>query len=284
MKKRILIPLLVAAVIFLPLAVIYIGNVSGDKSPGWHKRGGEKIYYINEDGTKAVGYQMINHIPHYFNWNGKPAKEGWVEEDAEKTYYCKGEGRLVTGWQYLEGKVWYFYKETDKKKDAAAGELARDWTTPGGLKIPADGAIGGDEGLALAYGIDVLNRYGWSLEEAYRYSASLRFERGSDEHYGFRTHKCALYGFENGAGNCLAWSGTFCTMAKLLGYDCRQIWGSLEWRGTVPHAWTEIWENDEPHVYDPRKHDGEDMAGFDVRYGEKDSYKYDLESREYLQW
>ena len=73
-------------------------------------------------------------------------------------------------------------------------------------------------------------------------------------------------------------------MAKLLGKDCRQIWGSLSWNGVRPHAWTEIWEKDGHHVYDPRKHDGEDMAGFDVRYGDKGTYKYDLDSIQYLEW
>ena len=73
-------------------------------------------------------------------------------------------------------------------------------------------------------------------------------------------------------------------MAKLLGYDCRQIWGTLQWKGTRPHAWTEIWEEDGPHVYDPRKHEGVDMAGFDVHYGDKGSYKYDEDSKQYLEW
>lgn len=282
-KKIVIITLLVVVVLLLPVAVIIIGSVSGNDSPGWHTRDDSKIYYINEDGSKAVGYQLIDGIPYYFDWNGKPAKQGWIEDSPEDTYYSEGEGRLATGWKYLEGKVWYFYKSNDRI-GVKAGQLARDWTTQGGIPIPADGGIDGDRGLALAYGIDVLNRYGWSLKSAYRYSASLRFERGSDEHYGFTIPTTAIYGFKNGGGNCLAWSGTFCVMAKLLGYDCRQVWGKLEWKEIVPHAWTEIWESDGPHVYDPRKHDGEDMAGFDVHYGDPGSYKYDINSKEYLKW
>ena len=83
------------------------------------------------------------------------------------------------------------------------------------------------------------------------------------------------------------WAGTFCTMARLLGYDCRMIWGTLQWNeNTVTHSWTEIWyeDEDEPHVFDPRHNDGQDLSGYDVRYGDKGTYKYNLESRQYLAW
>lgn len=283
MKKKIMLPLLILAAILIPTGLFFAGSRDGGDTPGWHGEEGEQAYYVCQDGSRAAGYQIIGGTPYYFDQEGQPAKAGWIREEDETVFYCLGDGHLATGWQYLDGKVWYFHDVGDGA-GLPPGRLAGDWESPGGIHIPAEGCIDGDEGLALAYGIDVLNRYGWSLESAYRYSASLRFEEGSDQHYGFRTHLCAIYGFKNGGGNCLAWSGTFCTMARLLGYDCRQVWGSLKWRGTVPHAWTEIWDSGEPRVYDPRKHDGEDMAGFDVEYGEKGSYKYDLDSREYLEW
>lgn len=283
MKKKILIIVLTfALVIVLPAITLFVFRGEEDLTPGWHGKEDHR-YYVLQDGTKAEGYQTVDGAPCYFSKNGKPAEAGWIEETPENIYYCEGDGKLATGWKYIEGKVRYFYRATDRPgKDA--GTLAKDWTTPGGIRIDSGGTVEGDRGLALAYGIDVLNKYGWTLEAAYKYSSSLRFEKGSDEHYGFTTSTCAIYGFKNGAGNCLAWSGTFCIMAKLLGYDCRQIWGSLSWKGVRPHAWTEIWEDDEPTVYDPRKHDGEDMAGFGVHYGDKGTYKYDLDSREYLEW
>ena len=157
--------------------------------------------------------------------------------------------------------------------------------TSGGIIIAGKGYLDGDEALAIAYAIDVLDRYGWTLESAYKYSSSLRFVRNSEELYGFRIHKCAIQGFKYGEGNCLAWVGTFCAMAKVMGYDCRLVWGTLPYNGEqVPHGWAEIWEEDGIHVYDPRKHEGEDMSGFDERYGEKGSRKYNEESKQYMDW
>ncbi len=285
MKKKLLIIILTfALVIILPAVTLLAFHEEEDLSPGWHGKGADR-FYVLQDGSRAEGYQTVDGMARCFDKKGRPAGQGWIEDSPDRTYYCEGDGKLATGWKYIEGKVRYFYKEGDRE-DMDPGVLAKDWTTPGQIRINSEGTVDGDRGLALAYGIDVLNKYGWSLESAYKYSSSLRFEEGADEHYGFTTSGCAIYGFKNGGGNCLAWSGTFCTMAKLLGYDCRQIWGTLTWKGVRPHAWTEIWiaNDDEPHVYDPRKHDGEDMAGFDFRYGDKGTYKYDMDSKEYLKW
>ena len=258
-----------------------------NEQPGWHNAGSSSAYYITRDGKKATGYQMLGGAPYFFGEDGTPAPKGWIDLDKSKDQaaYCVGEGKLAVGWKYIEGKVRYFYQREDEGKNVFPGAMAKDYTTSGKLYIPPEGYIDGDEGLALAYGIDVLDRYGWSLPKAYKYSSSLRFVGGVDDTYGLTTHGSAIQGFQYGEGNCLAWSGTFCTMAKLLGYDCRQIWGTLEWNGTRPHAWTEIWDEDGTiHVYDPRKNDGKDMAGYDVTYGEKGTYRYDLDSRQYLPW
>ncbi len=283
MKKIVIIIALLLLIALGAFILMFSAGMIGidTSTPGWKERGDKIICYIDDTGERVTGYQLIDGSPYYFKENGRPADKGWIK-DGDETFYCRGSGNLQKGWKYIDNKVYYFYDEEDK--DAKAGLMATNWTTPGAIEIPEDGGIGGDEGLALAYGIDVLNRYGWNLKSAYRYSASLRFERGSDKHYGFTTHTTAIYGFENGGGNCLAWSGTFCVMAKLLGYDCRQIWGTLQWKTVVPHAWTEVWAEDGIHVYDPRKHDGEDMAGFDFQYGDEGTYKYDLDSREYLEW
>ena len=268
------------------------------KEPGWHEENGAPASYVSDEGEMVTGYQIIGKEPFLFSpdgklittagWydvNGKP----WTQGEKEDRFYCEEGGELATGWKYIDGKVWYFYQKEDLERDDAGEDrklcaVAKNYTTTGGIPIPESGFVDGDKGLALAYGIDVLNRYGWTLKDAYKYSSSLRFVAGADEHYGLTIHSCALHGFKYGEGNCLAWSGTFCVMAKLLGYDCRQIWGTLQWKGTRPHAWTEIWEEDGPHVYDPRKHEGVDMAGFDVHYGDKGSYKYDEDSKQYLEW
>ena len=213
--------------------------------------------------------------------------QGWFTDEQGKVYYLEDKkGTKATGWKYIDGKVYYFYQEGDRA-GYETGEQAADYTTSGGIEIPKQGYIDGAEGKALAYGIDVLDRNGWELKEAYQYSSHLGFKGSHDAIYGYKIHNCALHGFEYGEGNCMAWAGTFCTMARLLGYDCRMIWGTLQWNeNTVTHSWTEIWyeDEDEPHVFDPRHNDGQDLSGYDVRYGDKGTYKYNLESRQYLAW
>ncbi len=264
------------------LAVMFI--MMNHREPGWHTIGNKEIYYADSSGRKATGYEIIDGKPYYFNWFGIPADKGWIEIDG-KLYYCTDNGELATGWRYIDGKAYYFYQKSDDKGEGSRGAAASDFTTAGGLYIPEAGYIDGDEGKAIGYAVDVLNRFGWNLRSAYKYSSSLRFVSAPDEQYGYRIHKCALQGFEHGEGNCLAWSGSFCAMAKVLGYDCRLIWGSLRWKGEDHvHGWTEIWEADGIHVYDPRKNEGEDFAGFDVRYGQKGSYRYNEDSKTYLKW
>ena len=270
-------------------------NTIGGLSPGWHDSRGVHSYYVLDDGEKATGYQEIDGVPCLFDKEGNMVRDkGWYDEngnlsDEGSEFYCEGDGKLSSGWKYVNGKVRYFYKKSDKRKGRRISSLAKDYTTAGKIHIPSKGYIDGDEGLALAYGMDVLNRYGWDLESAYKYSASLRFVPGTEDDYDMKVHSCALHGFKKGEGNCLAWAGTFCLMAKLLDKDCRLIWGTLQWRGTRPHAWTEIWDSDdatdeEIHVCDPRKNEGADMAGFYAHYGDKGTYRYDLASRQYLEW
>ena len=276
-KKRIL----TIAILIMTAVVILLGwkMVSGSAEPGWHKDLMGSYYYIEEDGKKAEGYTLINGDAYYFDDGGKPAAEGWIEDE----YYCEGKGKLITGWRVLDGKVCYFYQKEDKGKELA--RRARDYTTPGKIHIPEKGYIDGKQGQALALGIDVLNKRGWTLKNAYGYSSSLRFVRNGEETYGMKVENCAIQGFTYGEGNCLAWAGTFCVMAKLLGKDCRLIWGTINSNNEdLVHGWTEIWEKDGIHVYDPRKHEGEDLAGFDFHYGDKGTYRYDENNKNYLEW
>lgn len=289
MKKRKK-TIITAIIIILVLAAVTAAAalyMSGAVNPGWHEIRTGFHYYIDQNGKPASGYVQVDGEPYYFGRFGIPSEKGWITEPGsdEAEFYCEGNGRLMTGWHYMEGKARYFYQEQDCTDDRRIGEVARDFTTAGGIYIDSRGYLDGEEGEAVGYGIDVLNRYGWDLESAYKYSAALRYADGRSDDYGLTIHSCGWHGFKYGEGNCLAWAGTFCVMAKLLGYDCRMIWGTLEFRGEeVTHSWNEIWEKDGPHIYDPRRNGGQDMGGFDKKYGEKDTYKYNLDNITYLDW
>jgi hypothetical protein len=282
--------IIIIAVIILAAAVLTAGlalQEAGAGDPGWHQSFTGSEYYIDDDGHLARGYQMIDSRPYYFDILGRPCKRGWIEAKGHIAgkFFCEGGGELATGWKYTDSKAWYFYQNDDERGSKPVGAAASDYTTAGGIYIDERGYIDGEEGEAIGYGIDVLNRFGWSLEEAYKYSAALEYADGRSDDYGLTVHSCAHHGFKYGEGNCLAWAGTFCVMARLLGYDCRMVWGTLEFRGEdVTHSWDEIWENDTPHIYDPRRNGGQGMGGFDKLYGEKGTYKYNLDSRTYLEW
>ena len=223
--------------------------------------------------------------PYYYGFPGSPADKGWIEDDGAH-YYCTGGGKLATGGNYIDDKAYYFYEVADVQAGGhRVGEQAFDYTTSGKIVIPASGYLEGTEALAIGYALDVLNRFGWTLRDAYKYSGSLGFVRNPEEVYGFKITNCAVQGFKYGKGNCLSWAGSFCVMAKVMGYDCRLVWGTLPYRGEdVPHGWCEIWEEDGVHVYDPRRNDGADFSGFDGKYGARHTWPYNVDSRQYLDW
>ena len=280
MKKLRRIVIIAAEVLLLCLLLLVL--VTNPGKSGWHSIAGRNLYYTDNSGL-ARGYTLISGEPYFFGKTGLPRSEGWIQTDDGNDFYCCGGGKLATGWKYMDSKAYYFFKASDKTRKA--GAQAKDYLTSGGIRVPEKGYLEGDEALAIAYAIDVLNRYGWDLESAYKYSAALGFISDSEETYGFRIHKCAIQGFKYGKGTCLAWAGTFCAMAKVMGYDCRLVWGTLPFRGeNVPHGWAEIWEEDGIHVYDPRKNDGKDMEGFDRRYREPGTRMYNEDSKQYMDW
>lgn len=241
---------------------------------GWQKQDGAWVYY-SDDGKAAKGYTLIGGVPYYFEKGGVPAERGWIDG----TYYCDGKGRLHQGWLNDQGKACFFYmKETD---GYPAGTWAKDTAVPGGFRIPESGFLEGELGETCALAIDALDQTGWDLQGAYRYSAATDYA-DYEARYGMRIHKAALQALKYREGNCISWSAEFCIMAKLLGYDCRQIWGYLGKGTEQPHSWTEIHDGSEIRIFDPRHEEGLDTSGFDVRYGQKGTYRYDENRKTYL--
>ena len=272
--------------------VIYKGRISYCDGDGGLYTGlcriGDNYYYFNESGSnKGVlfrkGYKLIDGDPYYFTKRGKAAKEGWVSDNNGAKFYCKGDGQLKTGWMALQDVAYYFYKPDDGK-DFKIGELAKDYKFSESIYIPESGCIDGEEGKALSYGIKVLDQEGWNLKAAYKYAGRLKYS-GRYDRYDYLIHKCAIQGFENQTGNCLVWMGCFCTLARLMKYDCQVVWGFIIHKGEeIPHSWTEIKESDGVYVYDPRKANGKNLSGYHVMYGQRGTYNYVESKKTYLKW
>ena len=81
------------------------GVLEKELIPGWLLEGGT-YYWINEDGSKAVGWKQIGAYWYWFAEDGKMLT-GWQQIGTYR-YYFHGAGRMLTGWQEIEGNTYYF--------------------------------------------------------------------------------------------------------------------------------------------------------------------------------
>ena len=104
---------------------------------GWVLRG-KRYYYVQEDGTEAVGETEIDGTPYLFAPNGA-LQTGW-QTVGDKRYFYEPDGTPVFGWLDWRGERYYISKElgklTSPAEDAAAyqfaetGEMLHDtWVT-----------------------------------------------------------------------------------------------------------------------------------------------------------
>lgn len=194
-----------------------------------------------------------------FRTNGLLKKTKGLFKYNGKEYYGYGTGRLKTGWvAYVEkkaGKASYFSKIN--------GHMFKN-TKKGYLKIPKNGRLG----KAYYLGVKRLNKIGWSLKKAYRWSARMKYQGRSYRAKNSETY--AIKGFTKGYGNCYCMAATFYIMAKLLGYDVHQVEGRVD----LPHSWTVIRQDGREWVYDPNFTNETGRNGWKIYYGKKGTWKY----------
>ncbi len=128
----------------------------------------------------------------------------------------------------------------------------------------------------------VLDEIGWDLMAAFRWSASLTYyghNPNMPDTADMGTIWYADYGFDNHRGNCYVMAATFCEMARLLGYDARQISGSvpLASGGYGPHSWVEIDFDGSTYVFDPDFTYNTGRNGFQIAYGQSGTWRYQPE-------
>ena len=81
------------------------GVLEKELIPGWLLEGGT-YYWINEDGSKAVGWKQIGAYWYWFAEDGKMLI-GWQQIGTYR-YYFHEAGRMLTGWQEIDGNMYYF--------------------------------------------------------------------------------------------------------------------------------------------------------------------------------
>lgn len=131
----------------------------------------------------------------------------------------------------------------------------------------------------------VLDEIGWDLEAAFRWSAGLTYDRHDKtmpRTAAEGTIAYADFGFDKGKGNCYVMAATFCEMARLLGYDARQISGfvplgsQINGQNIGPHSWVEIDMDGTTYVFDPDFTNETGNNGFMITYGQSGTWRYSI--------
>ncbi len=196
---------------------------------------GKQLYMFGSDG-KLITTKGL------FKYNGNE-------------YYGLGGGVIKTGWAAIKNNAMYFDKKT--------GIMVKNKKV-GYLKIPKSGRLG----KAYALGVKQLDKSGWSLKKAYKFSYKIRYQGRWYRAKNSETY--AIKGFTKKKGNCYVMAATFYIMAKLLGYDVHQVAGKVD----LPHSWTVIKQNGREWVYDPNFRNETGRNGWKIYYGKKGTWKY----------
>lgn len=69
-----------------------------------------KQYYLNEEGIKATGWQMIGEKKYLFDENGVLQTSKWVQDD-NNSYYLNESGAAVTGWMTMDDSEYFFHQD-----------------------------------------------------------------------------------------------------------------------------------------------------------------------------
>ena len=231
----------------------------GRTKKGWFKGTDKKKRYCLGKGRIAAGVKKVGKTWYFFKVkSGTLQKKGFFKYK-KKEYYSKGKGKLATGWKAIGKKACYFYPKGKK-----ACSMAKN-TKIGHLKVPKSGRLG----EAYALGIKALNKHGWSLRAAYKFSYRLKYY---DRWYRTSSsEKYSLRGFKAHHGNCYVMAATFYIQAKLLGYNIHQVRGHV---GVWPHSWTVIKHGKKYYVYDPNFRNETGRNGWKIWYGKGGTWRY----------
>ena len=254
---------------FKPGEGYHFYDIAGYMRTGWIQTGGKWYYMDPKNNNIMLSNQWFRNGKYwyYLKTSGEMAK-GWLSLYGNK-YYLSTDGVMRTGWQNIGGSKYYFYKENDKNSKGW-GVMAKN-TTIDGVPIGSDGRAS----MAYVFAENILNRVGWNLHAAFNWSASLPYRNYSNDPSP-GSEAMAMYGFQNGVGDCYVMAATFYYMAKQLGYDAHQMAGyvPLLGGGMGVHSWVEIDMNGTTYVFDPNFTNQTGRNGYQIYYGMSGTWRY----------
>ncbi len=225
----------------------YFDTATGARLTGWRTSGKNKYYY-NINGRMATGVKKIGKYWYFFNKKSGVMHKG-LRKSGKDTYYYDSKGHLARGAHKINGK-WYYFESNGKRTTSQAKILA----------------------------IKVLDKYGWSLRNAFNYSARrLRYVSTGRPPKG-KSHAdwYATRGFKNKSGNCYVMAATFVQMARVMGYSTYLVEGSVPSisGGYTPHGWCEIMVKGTKYVCDPDFTHETGRNGYMIRYRQPGTWVY----------
>ncbi len=222
---------------------------------GWSYKG--VAWYAPSTGTTPV-WRMINllNFRHYYTASDEEREQleaaGWRTEGA--AFFSDETKRLP------------IYRQSNAQVAAVNGDYTTDVTGNTLAWYAAESVPAPQYPEAEA----ILNQIGWDLKAAFNYSCMKWVKSPTDPSLG--THYYATVGYTRHTGNCYVMAGTFCELAKALGYNAVQITGVVPLRrgGLGPHSWVEI----DGKVYDPDYQVESRRSGFAIWYGKSGTWVY----------
>ena len=253
--------------------------------------------YSYADLRKAFGNNLSSYYEHYMK-NGK--KEGRnlasnvTSSSNEKTvyadydfssiydivYYTSHNPDVRNAYKFDENAILEHFAQNGLKegRKALASYSSADYETAK-EKVAAYNKKLEEEKNIIKYpkAAQVLNQIGWDLKAAFNWSAGLKYYSGVSKVPDPGINYFGDFGFDNRRGNCYVLAATFYEMAYMLGYNVRQISGTVPLRGggSGPHSWVEIDIDGVTYVFDPDFTNYTKNDGFKFTYGKPGTWIYE---------
>ena len=276
----------------------YWMNSDSSLNSGWLNMGSWRMYFNPDTYAACTGLTELDGKMYIFDSNGlMQTNAGTPVVDGAK-YWINTDGSLSSGWLNLGGMRMYFRPDTFQSVENSFYEIDGNtyYFDQNGVMVTGTREIDGylctfdQNGVLLErtpvsraeiYARQTLNSIGWNLRAAFNWSASLRYynngnsETGAPAGYTFAEYE-AIYGFENGRGDCETMAATFYYMARALGYDVHMVRGyvPLAAGGMGHHAWCEIVMNGTVYVFDPQFTNQTGRNGYQITYGTSGTWRY----------
>ena len=133
-----------------------------------------------------------------------------------------------------------------------------------------------------AMGAAVLDVIGWDLKTAYDWCASMDYYSETPDDAALGVIWFANFGFDLHGGNCYTYAAAFTVMARLLGYEARQVDGHILDFEYLHHSWVEIVVDGETYICDPEFEWQKNLDGYMKKYDDEGIWPLNTELITYM--